>query len=68
MHEAAGAIEIGGGICLWHYVPYRKTNDVDAWWSEAAPEAQAAIESVMAEIAREHGLELGHRAQSSYQS
>lgn len=66
--EAAREIEIGGGICLWHYLPYRRTNDVDAWWSEAREDSRAAIESVLQSVAREHGLELSRRVQSSYQS
>lgn len=67
-HEAAREIEIGGGICLWHYMPYRRTNDVDAWWSEVLPESQAAIEQVMHEIATASGLVLSHRNQAAYQS
>ena len=29
-----GAISLGGGLGLLHYLDYRTTHDVDAWWSE----------------------------------
>ena len=67
-YEAAAHIEIGGGICLWYYAPYRQTNDVDAWWSEPQPESQTAIDLVLQKVAIDHGLELSHREQASYQS
>ncbi len=30
------AISVGGGIGLLHYLDYRTTHDVDAWWTDAA--------------------------------
>ncbi len=29
-------ISVGGGIGLLHYLDYRTTHDVDAWWTDAA--------------------------------
>jgi len=36
----APALSIGGALGLLHYLDYRATNDVDAWWT---PEAGAAM-------------------------
>ena len=30
------AISVGGGIGLLHYLDYRTTHDVDAWWTDSA--------------------------------
>ena len=67
-YEAASNIEIGGGICLWHYVPYRRTNDVDARWAEPDEDSLVAIESVLKNVADDNGLDLSRRTQGSYQS
>lgn len=61
-------LEIGGGVALWHYLPYRGTNDVDLWWSEPTAEAREAISGAAAELADSHGLTLAHRAQAGYES
>lgn len=34
-HDEAAEIVIGGGIALAHYVDYRDTFDLDAWWAVA---------------------------------
>lgn len=34
----AGCISVGGGLGLLHYLDYRTTHDVDAWWSPATTE------------------------------
>ncbi len=39
----AGQISIGGGLGLFHYLDYRPTHDVDAWWAEALTEEQKSI-------------------------
>ena len=67
-YEAASRLEIGGGICLWHYAPYRLTNDVDAWWEEPHEQSQAAIEQVLQGVALDRGLDVSHRVQASDQS
>ncbi|MCC6301162.1 MAG: nucleotidyl transferase AbiEii/AbiGii toxin family protein [Anaerolineales bacterium] len=33
-------ISLGGAFGLFHYLDYRSTHDVDAWWSDAATENQ----------------------------
>lgn len=39
----AGQISIGGGFGLFHYLDYRATHDVDAWWAESLTEEQKNI-------------------------
>ena len=36
----ANRISLGGGLGLFHYLDYRPTHDVDAWWSESTTEGQ----------------------------
>jgi hypothetical protein len=36
----ADRISIGGALGLFHYLDYRPTHDVDAWWSESVTENQ----------------------------
>jgi len=67
-HAASSELEIGGGIALWHYIPHRQTNDIDAWWAQESPAAAAAIQETMMAAALEHDLSLLHRNQSAYQS
>lgn len=38
--DLADRISIGGALGLFHYVDYRPTQDVDAWWSQTVTEAQ----------------------------
>jgi hypothetical protein len=39
-----GAISLGGGLGLLHYLDYRTTHDVDAWWSEGcSPEDRRCV-------------------------
>lgn len=56
-HPAAAEIVIGGGIALAHYVEYRETFDLDAWWAVAptAP-ANALLDEAMHAVASRHGL------------
>ncbi len=56
-HPEAAEIVLGGGVALSHYMEYRGTVDVDAWWRNAANRktrdlAQRAVEG----IALKHGL------------
>ncbi|MFP4027196.1 MAG: nucleotidyl transferase AbiEii/AbiGii toxin family protein [Candidatus Brocadiia bacterium] len=40
----AGCISVGGGLGLLHYLDYRTTHDVDAWWTpEATEEAMRGV-------------------------
>jgi hypothetical protein len=36
----ADRISLGGGLGLFHYLDYRPTHDVDAWWSESLADVQ----------------------------
>ena len=36
----AGLISLGGGVGLFHYLDYRPTHDLDAWWAESLKEEQ----------------------------
>ncbi|MHB0876895.1 MAG: nucleotidyl transferase AbiEii/AbiGii toxin family protein [Anaerolineae bacterium] len=49
-------VSVGGAVGLMHYLEYRQTHDLDAWWATAATEAQrrAVIDSV-APVLRVHG-------------
>lgn len=38
-HGLAEKISLGGALGLLHYLDYRATYDVDAWWSDTATEA-----------------------------
>lgn len=47
------AISVGGGIGLLHYLDYRVTHDIDAWWTDSATpnvrtEVVRAIETALA--------------------
>ena len=55
-------IVLGGYFALQHYVSYRKTHDIDAWWRDRAiPSAEEIIRSVMKTVAEQHGYELRER-------
>lgn len=41
----AGQISIGGGLGLFHYLDYRPTHDVDAWWTTSLTEEQKNLVS-----------------------
>src|SRR5438105_4699622 len=61
MPEAA-EIVIGGYLALQHYVDYRRTHDIDAWWrTRASPAAESAIRAAMQRVAAERGDELRER-------
>jgi hypothetical protein len=38
--DLADRISLGGAFGLFHYINYRPTHDVDAWWSEALTEKE----------------------------
>jgi hypothetical protein len=60
--DAASEIVIGGYLALQHYLDYRKTRDIDAWWRSAATaEAEHMIREVMSQVAVECGFLLGER-------
>jgi hypothetical protein len=42
--ELGRRISVGGGLGLLHYLDYRHTHDVDAWWDElAGPDARREV-------------------------
>ena len=52
----ADKISIGGGFGLLHYLDYRSTQDVDAWWAEdvRSPHQGAQPLSLLAAQKRQH--------------
>lgn len=62
-HPEAAQIVLGGGVALSHYLEYRDTVDVDAWWrNEADRKARDLAQRVMENIAIKHGLRFRLRA------
>jgi len=58
----ASEIVLGGYLALQHFVDYRKTNDIDAWWrTRATKAAEAAIREAMGQVASSEGYELRER-------
>lgn len=56
-HPEAAEIVLGGGVALSHYLEYRGTVDVDAWWrTEANSETRHLAQRLMEELAAKHGL------------
>lgn len=61
-YAAAGEIVLGGYFALRHYLEYRDTYDIDAWWrTRADAAAEAAVREVMTRVAVEEGLEIRER-------
>lgn len=63
---AAATIVLGGGVAFKHYLDYRNTHDVDAWWAPGVtpPEREAALtafRALLRPIATRHGLLLSER-------
>lgn len=68
-HPEAAALVLGGAFALKHYLDYRDTHDLDAWWAaDATPArreaAKRAIHAVLAAIAAAEGLRVSERAWS----
>ncbi|MGA2489933.1 MAG: nucleotidyl transferase AbiEii/AbiGii toxin family protein [Anaerolineales bacterium] len=52
-------ISLGGALGLLHYLDYRPTHDVDAWWSESVTEQQRqavvrVLETTLSDFGRVH--------------
>lgn len=61
-HPEAAEIVLGGGVALSHYLEYRDTVDVDAWWrTESRQEVMQFIEGCMKSLAAAHGLDYRRR-------
>lgn len=55
-HQLGDKISIGGALGLLHYLDYRSTRDVDAWWTESATLAdQRQIISILETTLRAFG-------------
>lgn len=51
-----GSISIGGALGLSHYLEYRTTHDVDAWWTDAAtPDIRGRVVGAVEEALRTAG-------------
>jgi hypothetical protein len=62
-HVEGAEIVIGGGVALSHYLEYRETVDLDAWWrGEPRADGVAFVEAAMRALASRHGFEFGRRA------
>ena len=50
--KLASYISLGGALGLFHYLPYRLTNDVDTWWAEAVTQEQrhAVVQALQAAL------------------
>jgi hypothetical protein len=61
-HEDAAGIVIGGGVALSHYLEYRGTVDLDAWWlGEPNETTITLVEKHMREMGTLLGLEYRRR-------
>ena len=61
-NPAAAQIVLGGGVALAHYLDYRETHDLDAWWASGpTAEAERMLSDVMQAVASRHGLTLTRR-------
>lgn len=48
--DLARCISLGGALGLFHYLDYRPTHDVDAWWSDSVTEGQRLAVVQMLEV------------------
>jgi hypothetical protein len=49
-------VSIGGALGLLHYLDYRATRDVDAWWvDDVTAEDRRAVIGILTEVLSEHG-------------
>ena len=62
-HSQAAEVVIGGGVALSHYLEYRTTVDLDAWWrAEPRADVLSFLEAVMQALASRHGLDYRRRS------
>ena len=58
----SNVVVLGGYLALKHYLDYRQTHDIDAWWRTTRnPAAEAAIRTAMGQVAQNHGLGMTER-------
>jgi hypothetical protein len=61
-NPAAAEIVLGGGVALSHYLDYRETHDLDAWWASGPnAEIDRLLSEAMRTVAARHGLALTRR-------
>lgn len=49
-------VSVGGALGLLHYIDYRATRDVDAWWADdVTADDQRAVIEALTEVLSEHG-------------
>ncbi len=61
-NPASSEIILGGYFGLQHYLNYRQTHDIDAWWrGRASVETERAIRDVMRQVAAERGARYQER-------
>ena len=62
-HAECDQIVLGGYFAMQHYVDYRATHDIDAWWKDAAnARVEAVIRAGMQRVAS--AKDLNNRARS----
>ena len=55
-HGLAENISLGGALGLLHYLDYRATHDVDAWWTDTAAEAdRRQVLHILEDVLRQAG-------------
>jgi len=69
LEPAATEIVLGGYFALKHYLDYRETHDIDAWWrTRASVAGLAAIHSAVTKVAEARSLECRQRSFGDTQS
>jgi len=69
--QSSGATEVvlGGGIALKHYVDFRSTYDIDAWWRrDRDAQAIEQIKAAMQRVAEKNNLKLSYRQSGTTES
>ncbi len=62
-NPAVGEIILGGGFALQHYVNFRPTHDIDAWWASApTTDAKQAVEDAVKGTAERNGYRFRERS------
>jgi Nucleotidyl transferase AbiEii toxin, Type IV TA system len=68
--RAAAILILGGYFALKHYLNYRQTKDIDAWWSQSSSlverqEAVQLLRQAMMQVGADNGLELQERSSAN---
>ncbi|GAC1450350.1 MAG: hypothetical protein NVSMB9_34730 [Isosphaeraceae bacterium] len=60
--SAASEIVLGGYFALRHYIDYRQTHDIDAWWkTRVTPGTEELIRLAMRRVSQDEGCEVRER-------